>query len=69
MVTKKILKEKLTKLNYSKIMVNSCLQGKRKPNAEIRNKLRDIIPFEMWGENIKEYFAAQNSKETCKEKL
>lgn len=60
------LKEKLSKLGYSKSMIRSCINGTRKPNAEVRYKLRYYIPFDAWGRNLKDFLKEKSKNKRSK---
>lgn len=62
------IKKILLKEQYSKSMIKACLMGIRKPNPEIRYRLRRIVPFEVWGLYIREWLDAQEQKEKEKAK-
>ncbi|EAJ1232621.1 hypothetical protein YY92_08245 [Campylobacter fetus] len=53
------IKKLLSKEGYSSPMIRACLNGTRKPNANIRNRLRRFVPFDAWGLKIKEYIQFQ----------
>lgn len=59
---KKILMEE----QYSPSMIKALLAGIRKPNPEIRYKLRHIVPFEVWGRDIRGWLKEQKEKEKAK---
>lgn len=51
---------------YSSHMIKALLAGIRKPNPEIRYKLRHIVPFEVWGRDIRGWLKEQKEKaKTC----
>lgn len=56
------IKKILLKEQYSESMIRACLNGNRKPNPEIRNRLRRIVPFEIWGLKIRAWLDAQEQK-------
>lgn len=59
---KKILMEE----KYSPSMIKACLAGIKKPNPEFRYKLRHIVPFEVWGRDIRGWLKEQKEKEKDK---
>lgn len=59
---KKILMEE----QYSSHMIKALLAGIRKPNPEIRYKLRHIVPFEVWGRDIRGWLKEQKENKDKK---